>query len=60
MPAGEVLSTGSLFALNYKDALSASGGPVTRSYPHAPGIDAAGVVTSSTVSSVREGEHPLS
>ncbi|MBU2887083.1 YhdH/YhfP family quinone oxidoreductase [Gilvimarinus agarilyticus] len=32
-------------ALNYKDALSASGHPgVTRNFPHTPGIDAAGIV----------------
>ena len=32
-------------SLNYKDALSASGNPgVTKSYPHTPGIDAAGMV----------------
>lgn len=35
-------------SLNYKDALSARGHPgVTESYPHTPGIDAAGVVTHS-------------
>lgn len=35
-------------SLNYKDALSASGNRgVTRSYPHTPGIDAAGEVTAS-------------
>lgn len=35
-------------ALNYKDALSASGHKgITRSFPHTPGIDAAGVVESS-------------
>lgn len=35
-------------ALNYKDALSASGHKgVTRNYPHTPGIDAAGVVEAS-------------
>lgn len=35
-------------SLNYKDALSASGNRgVTRSYPHTPGIDAAGVVAAS-------------
>lgn len=35
-------------ALNYKDALSASGNKgVTRRFPHTPGIDAAGVVTAS-------------
>lgn len=35
-------------ALNYKDALSASGHKgITRHYPHTPGIDAAGVVAES-------------
>lgn len=35
-------------ALNYKDALSASGHPgITRQYPHTPGIDAAGIVHTS-------------
>lgn len=35
-------------ALNYKDALSASGNRgVTRTYPHTPGIDAAGEVVAS-------------
>ena len=37
-------------SLNYKDALSFSGHKgITRSYPHTPGIDAAGVVESSPV-----------
>ncbi|WP_315814453.1 alcohol dehydrogenase catalytic domain-containing protein [Paraflavitalea speifideaquila] len=32
-------------ALNYKDALSATGNKgITRKYPHTPGIDAAGIV----------------
>lgn len=36
-------------SLNYKDALSASGNRgVTRSYPHTPGIDAAGTVLASS------------
>jgi acrylyl-CoA reductase (NADPH) len=35
-------------ALNYKDALSASGNKgITRKYPHIPGIDAAGIVIES-------------
>ena len=35
-------------SLNYKDALSASGNKgVTRSYPHTPGIDAAGTIVGS-------------
>lgn len=49
LPAGEVLIQVEYSSLNYKDALSASGNRgVTRSYPHTPGIDAAGTVLSST------------
>ena len=44
-------------SLNYKDALSASGNKgVTRSYPHTPGIDAAGVVLSSSSEEFAAGE----
>lgn len=56
LPPGEVLVRVAYSSLNYKDALSASGSrAVTRSYPHTPGIDAAGVVAESTVASVRPG-----
>lgn len=45
LPAGEVLVRVHYSSLNYKDALSATGNKaVTKSYPHTPGIDAAGVV----------------
>lgn len=45
LPAGEVLIRVAYSSLNFKDALSAHGNRgVTRLYPHAPGIDAAGVV----------------
>jgi acrylyl-CoA reductase (NADPH) len=45
LPAGEVLIKVHYSSLNYKDAMSASGHRgVTRSYPHTPGIDAAGIV----------------
>lgn len=48
LPAGDVLVRVKYSSLNYKDALSASGNKgVTRSYPHVPGIDAAGVVVAS-------------
>jgi acrylyl-CoA reductase (NADPH) len=51
LPQGEVLVRVHFSALNYKDALSATGNKgVTRNFPHTPGIDAAGVVESS--------EHP--
>jgi acrylyl-CoA reductase (NADPH) len=49
LPPGDVLVEVHYSSLNYKDALSASGNKgVTRSYPHTPGIDAAGVVAQST------------
>ncbi len=45
LPGGDLLIRVQFSSLNYKDALSASGNRgVTRSYPHTPGIDAAGVV----------------
>ena len=45
LPAGEVVIRVLYSALNYKDALSATGNKgITRKYPHTPGIDAAGVV----------------
>ena len=48
LPRGDVLVKVSYSALNYKDALSASGNKgVTRHFPHTPGIDAAGVVAAS-------------
>lgn len=50
LPVGEVLVRVRYSSLNYKDALSAHGNrSVTRTYPHTPGIDAAGVVASSSV-----------
>lgn len=48
LPAGEVLIQVHWSSLNYKDALAASGQPgVVRSFPHVPGVDAAGVVLES-------------
>lgn len=45
LPENDVLVHVHHAALNYKDALSASGHRgVTRNYPHTPGVDAAGVV----------------
>lgn len=45
LPEGEVLIRVHYSALNYKDALSATGNKgVTKLYPHTPGIDAAGIV----------------
>ncbi len=49
LPAGDVLIRVHYSSLNYKDALSATGNRgVTRSYPHVPGIDGAGVVAESS------------
>lgn len=57
LPKGEVLIRVHYSSLNYKDALSASGHKgITHVYPHTPGIDAAGVVESSTVKEWKEGD----
>jgi len=57
LPAGEILIEVNFSSLNYKDALSASGNKaVTRSYPHTPGIDAAGTVQSSESSDFAVGD----
>lgn len=56
LPEGDVLIRVTHSSLNYKDALSATGNPgVTRNFPHTPGIDAAGVVTTSSDPSIAEG-----
>ncbi len=54
LPEGDLLIRVSYSSLNYKDALSASGNRgVTRSYPHTPGIDAAGIVIKSGTEAFR-------
>ncbi|MGD9418856.1 MAG: YhdH/YhfP family quinone oxidoreductase [Verrucomicrobiota bacterium JB025] len=56
LPKGEILIRVSHSSLNYKDALSASGNKaVTRSFPHTPGIDAAGEVVESATGSPAQG-----
>ena len=48
LPEGDILIKIHYAALNYKDALSATGNKgVTRKYPHTPGIDGAGMVVES-------------
>lgn len=48
LPAGDIIVRVKYSSLNYKDALSATGNrSVTRTYPHTPGIDAAGIVEES-------------
>lgn len=60
LPAGEVLIKVQYSSLNYKDALSAIGNKgVTRSYPHTPGIDAAGTVAESSSPAFAEGDEVL-
>ncbi|HSB91849.1 MAG TPA: YhdH/YhfP family quinone oxidoreductase [Flavitalea sp.] len=45
LPDGDVLIRVEYSSLNYKDALSATGNKgITKTFPHTPGIDAAGVV----------------
>ena len=57
LPAGDVLLDVQYSSVNYKDALSASGNKgVTRAFPHTPGIDAAGVVVSSTDAAFKAGD----
>ncbi len=60
LPKGEVLIRVEYSSLNFKDALSAHGNKaVTRSYPHQPGIDAAGKVVESQVEDFREGDQVI-
>lgn len=60
LPPGDVIIKVRYSSLNYKDAMSARGLPgVTKSYPHVPGIDAAGVVLESNDDRFREGDRVL-
>ncbi|MBR9986774.1 MAG: YhdH/YhfP family quinone oxidoreductase [Desulfosarcina sp.] len=60
LPDGDVLIRVNYSSLNYKDALSAIGNKgVTRSYPHTPGIDAAGTVADSRVDAFKTGDPVL-
>ena len=57
LPSHDVLIRVHYSSLNYKDALSASGNRgVTKSYPHTPGIDAAGIVEYSSDPAFSEGD----
>lgn len=57
LPKGDVLIKVEYSSLNYKDALSAIGNRgVSKSYPHTPGIDAAGIVVESTVDDFDKGD----
>jgi acrylyl-CoA reductase (NADPH) len=60
LPEGDVLIRVKYSSLNYKDALSAIGNKgVTRHYPHTPGIDAAGIIESSSDENFKEGEEVI-
>ena len=60
LPEGEVLIDVRFSSLNFKDGMSATGNPgVTRNFPHTPGIDAAGVVISSSVSQFASGDEVI-
>ena len=60
LPDGELLIDVAYSSLNYKDALSATGNPgVTRSFPHTPGIDAAGTVASSSSADFAAGDEVI-
>ncbi len=57
LPAHDTLIRVRYSSLNYKDALSATGNKgVSRSYPHTPGIDAAGEVIESANSALQAGD----
>ncbi|WP_436865886.1 YhdH/YhfP family quinone oxidoreductase [Bacillus fungorum] len=60
LPEGDVLIQVHYSSLNYKDALSATGNKgVTRTYPHTPGIDAAGEVVSSEDETIKVGDQVI-
>src|ERR1044071_4730412 len=60
LPSGELIVKVKYSSFNYKDALSASGNKgVTRKYPHTPGVDAAGIVASSSTSQFGVGEQVI-
>ncbi|MFZ1770647.1 MAG: alcohol dehydrogenase catalytic domain-containing protein, partial [Caldilinea sp.] len=60
LPPGDLLIRVAYSSLNYKDALSAAGNRgVTRTYPHTPGIDAAGVVVESAVDEFKAGDEVI-
>jgi len=57
---GDVLIRVKYSALNFKDALSASGNKgVTREFPHTPGIDASGVVERSNSDKFKKGDEVI-
>ena len=60
LPDNDTLIKVKYSSLNYKDALSASGNKgVTRSYPHTPGIDAAGVIEETSGKKFKKGDEVI-
>lgn len=60
LPEGDILVEVHSSSLNYKDAMSAHGHKgITRRYPHTPGIDAAGIIRSSSHPDWREGQRVI-
>ena len=57
LPPGEVLIEVEYSSLNYKDALATMGNPgIVKSFPHVPGIDAAGRVVASDAADFQPGD----
>lgn len=60
LPAGDVLVKVLYSSLNYKDMLSSTGNKgVTKKYPHTPGIDAAGIVETSSSGDFKPGDEVI-
>lgn len=60
LPKHEVTIEVKYAALNYKDALSASGHKgITRNYPHTPGVDACGVVVEDRSGTFKPGDEVI-
>ncbi|MEK9620253.1 MAG: YhdH/YhfP family quinone oxidoreductase [Flavobacteriales bacterium] len=60
LPENDTLIKIKYSSLNYKDALSASGNKgVTRTYPHTPGIDAAGVIEDTSGNKFNKGDEVI-
>ena len=60
LPKGEVTVKVKYAALNYKDALSASGHKgISKSYPHTPGVDACGTVVACSSDKFQAGDEVI-
>jgi alcohol dehydrogenase len=60
LPGNDTLIKLKYSSLNYKDALSASGNKgVTRTYPHTPGIDGAGIIEDTSGNRFKKGDEVI-